>query len=432
MAAVLDGNLERQIAEIEEVSRQEEERERVYQKKMAEEQAQVAAQQAELAQKNDGELKTQEQEAEMLEDIRMNSREIGHTLSDEPDSDSALFFASLNRPILSAAERKKHRLDKTREGKVGESMQCAWSQISCCHPDADAYRRHAARTHAVNLTLKCGDHEWTVNASILRAASPKLASACEKDGSIIGEEVPDAVGAVIKFINTGDYDDEAYDQIDYPADFTASTMTFNVYVYGLAIKFGMQALAKIAKKRFHAVAASRFADKAFACAIKEAYTRDSRHTRELQDLILKICMEQDLAEKIVSGALYLTPAEIRTCEHLLGVSREVYHFKQDLEKTLSYRSYLELPRRPRAAPMSLAAELVDPPQALEHSRKMHLELESLKLQRLAKVESEKRYRCFSCSLTFVTANVLLTKRSMCCLHCGKIQDAKSWAKTTVC
>ncbi|CAK3998931.1 Hypothetical predicted protein [Lecanosticta acicola] len=108
-------------------------------------------------------------------------------------------------------------------------------------------------------------------------------------------------------------------------------MALNVYIHALATKYGIKPLAQMAKERFVTVAEMKYSRKSFACAVREAYTRDPLFTSELQAAIVTICLKFGIAEAVACGPLYLTANESLLCQHLCEVAREVSRFKQDLE-----------------------------------------------------------------------------------------------------
>ena len=176
------------------------------------------------------------------------------------------------------------------------------------------------------------------------AASPSLAKQCLQSEPLGLEEIPGAIRALVEYLHTGDYDDEDFDLDDWPDDFEMSSMAFNVYVHSLAQKYGISALALLAKARFEKLAIVQYWRKSFAHAVKEAYTRFARHAIEIQQSMVKICCSTGSALLAVLGPAGLTDEQLRVCESLCNLARDLPQLKQDLIAGLIMHAECALPK----------------------------------------------------------------------------------------
>lgn len=124
-----------------------------------------------------------------------------------------------------------------------------------------------------------------------------------------------------------------------------SSLSMNVYVYILACKYGISALATLAKTKFEKLAATEYWRKSFADAVKEAYTRDTHHTREIKESIVKICCRTGVALLVALGPTGLTGEQLGVCGSLCEVARKIPSFKQDLAAALVMHAECALPAK---------------------------------------------------------------------------------------
>ncbi|KAI5362199.1 putative BTB/POZ domain-containing protein [Septoria linicola] len=133
-----------------------------------------------------------------------------------------------------------------------------------------------------DLRITCGDFGWDVHRVIVCPGSEFFNSCCKnfkeaKDGVI---DLPDddrhAVDALLRYLYTANYDDEA-------AIGDAAPILFNVHVHTIADKYNIPELCKLAEAKFADRASREWNTEGFAEAVKEMYATSPDSKKILQD-----------------------------------------------------------------------------------------------------------------------------------------------------
>ncbi|KAK4502330.1 hypothetical protein PRZ48_005755 [Zasmidium cellare] len=236
-----------------------------------------------------------------------------------------------------------------------------------------------------DMFLKCGDRVWPVHRRILIMHSPFLrqyykVSRERRDAPPIDNQVVSAVHAALRFMYTGDYDDEDYDLEEYENAEDAYPILFNVYVHAVAVKLEIAELEQLAVTKFAQRAEVERESPGFADAVREIYTVCPETRSLLKNKVVEVCRHHALE---LFGVGTSIDSDSRLWYHKLHtVLNEVPEFRRDV---------------------LLAA----PPTARDTWSVLNLQTE------------EVSYLCPHCDETFVVRSMSARHKSHCwCPYCG--------------
>ncbi|TID23585.1 BTB POZ domain protein [Venturia nashicola] len=118
-----------------------------------------------------------------------------------------------------------------------------------------------------DFTIKCNEREFKVHKMVLCPQSSFFAKAVQKYAFQEGQtgvipmdhDDPDAIGSMLRFLYTGDYDTENL------------TMQAHLKIYALADKVDITALKTLSEDKFNAIANANWKDATFPACIRTAY-----------------------------------------------------------------------------------------------------------------------------------------------------------------
>ncbi|KAK5727353.1 hypothetical protein LTR15_003247 [Elasticomyces elasticus] len=157
-----------------------------------------------------------------------------------------------------------------------------------------------------DLTIKCGDQEWSVHKAIVCSQSSFFEKHCDK-GWMQGEEHvitlpeddPHVVDAMIRYFYTFDYSDEHHVKPDESE--CTSPIVFDVLVHMIADKNEIPSLEKLAAIMFDQRAKNEWDTKPFADAATLIYTEAADRMNHLKNTILSVATEHaDVLSELAS------------------------------------------------------------------------------------------------------------------------------------
>ncbi|KAK3646242.1 hypothetical protein LTR56_008593 [Elasticomyces elasticus] len=145
-----------------------------------------------------------------------------------------------------------------------------------------------------DLTIKCGDQEWSVYKAIVCSQSSFFEKHCDKGWMkdeehviTLPEDEPNVVDAMIRY--TFDYSDEQH--VKFEDSEPVPPIVFDVLVHMIADKNEIPSLEKLAASKFEKRAKEEWDTKPFATAATLIYTDAADRGNELKDTIMAVATE---------------------------------------------------------------------------------------------------------------------------------------------
>ncbi|KXS97804.1 hypothetical protein AC578_10547 [Pseudocercospora eumusae] len=185
------------------------------------------------------------------------------------------------------------------------------------------------------VRIECGGKSWIINKIWVCNASPVLAHRLAEVNTnsrlqFFNDQSSSTVNAMVHFLYHGDYDEDDYDETDFPNAEDSSPLLHNAQVYGIAIQLQITKLAEKSFAKFQHLVQIEVLRPHFAAVVKLIY--ESPFLGDLKQLVANACAPY--ARKILSQESWIAESESHALHHLRKFAHDTEAFREDLEERI--------------------------------------------------------------------------------------------------